>query len=123
MLSINKVMSKARGRDTSMMICSVPNGEERIQGISHPHRVKVKLWSSLDNNSCHSVGGMRRENKRYTSVTNDEFDDDVLSKDDNITNEADDMQNTDENPGVSMPLNGGGSQAIYGSITSGTELR
>lgn len=56
-----------------------------------PHKYKVKLWSSLDNNSNHSVGAMRRENKRYTSVTNDEFEDDIMSKEDNITNEADDM--------------------------------
>lgn len=68
------------------------------------------------------MGAIRRENKRYTSVTNDEFDDDIISKEENITNEADDMQNTDENPsgGVIQPM--GGSQAIYGSITSGAEL-
>jgi hypothetical protein len=76
---------KPRGRDTSLMVCSIPS-KHNNSGINHKH--KVKLWSSLDNNTCLSVGGVRRENKRYTSVTNDEFDDEVI---DNFTNEADDL--------------------------------
>jgi hypothetical protein len=33
---------------------------------------------------------MRRENKRYTSITNDEFEDELVSRG-NLSNEADDL--------------------------------
>jgi len=55
-------------------------------------------------------GGARRENKRYTSITNDDEDDEVISRG-NFTNEADDLENTDENPNTST---------IEGGVGTGT---
>lgn len=74
----------------------------------------------MDGNSSHSGIGGRRENKRYTSITNDEADEDeMISRGDNLTNEADDMQNVDENPAGANEVQ---SIGVYGSVGSGTEL-
>jgi hypothetical protein len=56
--------TKRDGRDT----CLVKRDEE--EKIVLMPRGKVKLWSSLDNNSNSSL--TRKENKRYTSVSLDE---------------------------------------------------
>lgn len=107
-----------------MMINSIDGGPQKIQ---------IKLWSSLDNNSCNSVSGMRRENKRYTSVTNDEDEEVIdLNSRENFTNEADDLQNTDEVPSSANELiigtnpkigNEFMNEVVFGSIGSALDTQ